>query len=53
MHFETVLYMSCVPYVMYGLVVVENSAVALLLTCKTKTKITYCYEYCDGFPSNV
>ena len=85
MHFETVMYMSCVPYVMYGLVFVVNFAVALLslvtlrlrwtvaikfamavflmcivnfavalfLTCKTKTKVRFCYQICDGCPSHV
>ena len=29
--------MSCVPYVLYGLVFVVNVAIAVLLMCKTKT----------------
>ena len=31
--------MSCVPHVMYGLVVVVNFAIALLRICMTKSKL--------------
>ena len=36
MHSETVMYMSCVPHVMYGLVCVVHFVIALLGICMTK-----------------
>ena len=53
MHCEVVMYMSCVPYVMYGLFVFVVVAIAFLLTYKTKTKERCCYQICDGCPSHV
>ena len=40
--------MSCVPHVMYGVVAVENFAIALLRICMTKSKVRCCYQICDG-----
>ena len=43
----------CVPYVSYGLVCVGNCALALLRTCRTKSKVRCFYQICDGCPSHV
>ena len=45
--------MSCVPYVRYGLVCVGNCASALLRICRTKSKVRFVYQICDGCPSHV
>ena len=51
--FESVVYMSCVPYVRCGLVCVGNFALALLRICRTKSKLTLFYQICDGCSSHV
>ena len=39
------MYMSCVPYVMYGFVFVENFALALLRICMTKSKVDVAIKF--------
>ena len=38
---------SCVPQVLYGLVCVENVAIALLRMCLMKSMFKMCYPSCD------